>query len=109
MKLSKLAFAACALFFISVSGCNSTRQDSPAPVSQSDNSLSGKVIETLNSGGYTYVYLEKNGNRTWVAVPETAVKVGQELTCQPGEEIKNYTSKTLNHTFESIYFSSGVR
>ena len=40
-------------------------------------SLSGKVVETMNSGGYTYVSLESNGKKTWVAVPATAVKVGQ--------------------------------
>ncbi len=34
-------------------------------------SLSGKVVETMNSGGYTYVCLEKAGKKTWVAVPET--------------------------------------
>ncbi len=32
-------------------------------------SLSGKVVETLNSGGYTYVNIEKDGNKTWVAIP----------------------------------------
>ena len=70
--------------------------------------LSGKVVETMDSGGYTYVYLENNGKKTWVAIPATAVKVGQALTCQPGMEMKNFTSKTLQRTFESIIFSGGV-
>jgi hypothetical protein len=62
----------------------------------------------MNSGGYTYVYLDQNGKKTWVAIPQTAVKVGQEVTCQPGMEMKNFTSKTLHRTFESIIFSGGV-
>lgn len=70
-------------------------------------SLSGKVVETMNSGGYTYVCLEKNGNKTWVAAPEMKVTVGQELSFQPGQEMLNFTSKSLNRTFDSIIFSGG--
>ncbi len=100
-----------------VSGCNSAKNESPAPSSQAQpgsgttqagDSLSGKVAETMNSGGYTYISLEKNGKKTWVAVPEAKVKVGQEVACQPGMEMKNFTSKTLGRTFESIIFSGGV-
>ncbi len=116
MKRSKLVFAVCVLFFVIAGGCNSSKNDAPAPqaqpaadTAQAGSSLSGKVMETMNSGGYTYVSLEKNGKKTWVAIPATTVKVGQEMTCQPGMEMKNFTSKTLNRTFESIIFSGGVR
>ena len=71
-------------------------------------SFSGKVVETMNAGGYTYISVEKDGKRTWVAIPVTEVKVGQEVTYQPGAEMRNFTSKTLNKTFESIIFSGGL-
>jgi len=77
--------------------------DAPAVSS----SLSGKVVETMNAGGYTYVNLEKNGKKTWVAVPQMTVAVGQEMTLQSGQEMRNFTSKSLNRTFESIIFSGG--
>ncbi len=80
---------------------------SQAPAS-ADDALSGKVVETMDSGGYTYVCLEKNGKKTWVALPQTAVKVGQQLTCMPGGVMQNFTSKTLKRTFESIVFSPGI-
>ncbi len=70
--------------------------------------LSGKVVETMNSSGYTYVRLENAGKKTWVAVPETKVKVGQTLSFQPGMEMKNFESKTLKRTFDSIIFSGGI-
>jgi hypothetical protein len=70
--------------------------------------LSGKVAETMNAGGYTYVLLEKNGEKTWVAVKQMPVKKGQEMAFQPGFEMKNFTSKTLKRTFKSIYFSGGL-
>jgi hypothetical protein len=118
MKRSKLVFAAGVLLLVIVSGCNSAKKDVSVPSSQAqpaatmaqdDGSLSGKVVETMNSGGYTYVSLEKNGQKSWVAIPAAAVKIGQELTCLPGMEMKNFKSKTLNRSFESIIFSGGIR
>lgn len=117
MNRSKVVFAVSVLFLVSVTGCKAAKHDTPAPASQTQpaasavqagTSLSGRVAETMNSGGYTYVYLDQNGKKTWVAIPQTAVKVGQEVTCQPGMEMKNFTSKTLHRTFESIIFSGGV-
>ncbi len=72
-----------------------------------DSSLSGKVVETMDAGGYTYVQIEKAGKKTWVAVPEMKVAVGQEISFMPGQEMPNFKSKSLNKTFESIIFSGG--
>ncbi len=69
--------------------------------------LSGKVVETMNAGGYTYVCLEKKGTKTWVAVPEMKVSVGKQMSFLPGSLMRGFTSKTLNRTFESIIFSGG--
>jgi hypothetical protein len=70
--------------------------------------LAGKVVETMNSGGYTYISLEKDGKKGWVAVPATQVAVGQEVQVKPGMEMGKFASKTLNRTFENILFSSGL-
>ncbi|WP_136516125.1 hypothetical protein [Geomonas edaphica] len=78
----------------------------PAPSLTSD--LSGKVVETMDAGGYTYVNLERDGKQVWVALPVTKVKVGDELAAQPGMRMDKFTSKSLNRTFDVIYFSSGV-
>lgn len=72
------------------------------------NDLSGKVLETMDAGGYTYVNLERDGNQVWVALPVTKVNVGDELTPLPGMRMDKFTSKSLNRTFDVIYFSSGV-
>lgn len=74
---------------------------------QNDSSLSGKVVETMDSGGYSYVKIEKNSKSTWVAVPQMKVTVGQEVSFAPGMVMQNFESKTLKRTFESIVFSSG--
>jgi len=76
-----------------------------APVKM--NTLSGKVAETMNSVGYTYILLDKEGEKIWVAVPEMHVSVGEEVVLVPGIEMVNFTSTTLNRTFERIIFSAG--
>jgi len=117
--------AVSVLFVIFVSGCNSSKKEATATAPQAQpaatmaqapapapapagNALSGKVIETMNSGGYTYVLIENNGKKTWIAGPQTTVKVGQQVSCEPGMEMKNFTSKTLKRTFDSIIFSGGI-
>ncbi len=67
----------------------------------------GKVKETMNGGGYTYILLDFEGKSTWVAVPPMDVKVGDEVMLYPGQVMKNFHSKSLNKTFETIVFSQG--
>jgi len=69
--------------------------------------LSGKVVETMDSGRYTYVCLEKNNKKTWVAVYKMNVVLGQHMSFKPGIEMVNFESKTLNRKFDKIYFSGG--
>ena len=45
--------------------------------------LSGTVLETMNSGGYTYIRLETASGEAWAAVGEADVKVGSEVTITP--------------------------
>ncbi len=70
--------------------------------------ISGKVVETMDVSGYTYVCLEKNGKKTWVAAPKMKVKKGQTMSFKPGMEMVNFESKTLNRKFDRIIFTDGV-
>jgi len=71
--------------------------------------LSGKVLQTMNSGGYTYVNLQKkNGDKIWVAVMEAAVKKDAQMSFKGGMEMTNFESKSLKRTFEKIVFSDGI-
>jgi hypothetical protein len=118
MKRTHLVVAVSVAVLISVGGCKQAKNEAPAPAPQAaqpaapavqaSGGLSGNVVETMNSGGYTYVCLENSGKKTWVAMPQTKVSVGQQVTCKPGMEMKNFTSKTLKRTFESVIFSDGL-
>jgi hypothetical protein len=81
-------------------------QDGPPAVAEQ--MPSGKVVETMDSGGYTYLCLERDGAKIWAAVPKTEVKVGQQVVLRGGMVMQNFTSKTLNRTFDSILFASGL-
>ena len=70
--------------------------------------LSGKVVETMDGGGYTYLLLANGSEKNWIAVPLMKVRVGEQLTLIPGYEMKNFTSRGLNRKFDKIMFSAGV-
>ena len=70
--------------------------------------ITGKVLQTMNSGGYSYVYVETKEQKVWVAVPQTNVTVGDTMTFKPGMEMFNFPSTSLKRTFEKIVFSEGV-
>jgi len=69
--------------------------------------VSGKVVQTIDSGGYTYVLIDKDGAQTWVALPKSRITVGNEISCQPGMVMRNFRSTSLSRTFEQIVFSGG--
>ncbi|NOQ46719.1 MAG: DNA-binding protein [Desulfobulbaceae bacterium] len=70
--------------------------------------IKGKVLEATNASGYTYLEVETDKGNVWVAIPESKVEKGSEVVCNPGMEMVNFESKTLNRTFASIIFSSGL-
>jgi len=70
--------------------------------------VSGTVVQTMNAGGYTYALLDKDGAQIWCAMPETQIKVGDDIAVAPGAPMYNFNSRSLNKTFETIYFTSGM-
>lgn len=84
---------------------NAAPQQAPA---QGPN-VTGRVVQTINSGGYSYVLLKKtNGDKVWVAAPELKINVGEDATFEGGMEMVNFQSSTLKRTFEKVIFSNGI-
>jgi hypothetical protein len=69
--------------------------------------IAGKVLEMINSSGYTYLLLDNDGFKDWVAIPELYVEVGDEVELNAGVQMGEFKSKPLNKTFNQIIFSSG--
>lgn len=69
---------------------------------------SGTVLETMSAAGYTYAHVDSGVAKTWVAVPKTEISVGERISYSEGMEMKNFHSKSLDRTFPTIIFSSGL-
>lgn len=70
--------------------------------------ISGKVVETMNAASYTYVLIDTGAKKSWVAAPQFEVKVGDSAAIADAMPMKNYQSKTLNRTFDVVYFSGNI-
>ncbi|MEI6463420.1 MAG: OB-fold nucleic acid binding domain-containing protein [Verrucomicrobiota bacterium] len=103
--------------FFQVAGCAVAMSVGPvfgaataAPAAAAQASLlEGKVVETMNAASYTYVQVETGGRRIWAAAPQFDVKVGDAVAIGDARPMPNYHSKTLNRTFDVVYFSGDVR
>jgi hypothetical protein len=79
-----------------------------APVPAGGGSFSGKVVETMNTAGYTYVLVDTGTKKVWAAAVEFSVKVGDAVSFPAGEPMENYHSKSLNRDFDTVYFTGGI-
>jgi len=70
--------------------------------------VTGKVMETMDAAGYTYIKVATDAGEKWVAVNQTAVEVGEEVTYIDGMVMQNFFSKSLDRTFPEIVFSGGL-
>lgn len=68
--------------------------------------LSGSVLETMNSGGYTYMLLKTAEGETWAAVNESKVAVGDSVGILNPMPMDGFESKTLGRKFDHIVFGS---
>ena len=65
-----------------------------------------KVLETMSSGGYTYMKVQDGTKSYWIAMTQRDTKVGDTLKFSEQGWMQNFHSKTLNRTFDSILFAS---
>jgi hypothetical protein len=72
------------------------------PPASAGETVTGEVLETMDSGGFTYMKLKTKTGETWTAVRATAVKVGAQVTVENAMTMKNFESKTLKRSFPSI-------
>jgi hypothetical protein len=67
---------------------------------------SGTVAETINAGSYIYIRLEEPD--VWVATGPLDVAQGDQVEITGGMEMRDFHSKALDRTFESIWFAEHV-
>ena len=62
------------------------------------------VIEVIQTTNYTYLQVEENDNKFWIAVERREAKSGDVIYYTKAGEMKNFTSRELGRTFPSVFF-----
>lgn len=65
---------------------------------------SATVLETIDGGGYTYVKVDEDGAVYWAAAPAAQVAVGDQVSFTEQMKMQNFTSRSLNRTFDELMF-----
>lgn len=81
-------------------------QSTPPPAAPAAGQLTGKVAETFNSGGYTYLRVATPTGDQWAAVGETRVAKGDDVAIGVQMTMENFKSSSLNRTFDRIVFGT---
>jgi hypothetical protein len=68
----------------------------------------GTVVETSTAGVYTYMEIEEDGKKFWVASPPNEIAKGEKVNFTEELWMPNFTSKALDKTFERILFVNRV-
>ena len=74
----------------------------PAAFADIPTTGSGTVAELIDVDQYTYVRLAETGD--WLAISQTALRVGDKITYAGGALMKDFTSRTLDRSFDEILF-----
>lgn len=80
----------------------------PMIVQAQGKTISGKVLETMDAGGYTYLLVDTGKGQQWVAIPAAKIKTGDDVSYYDGMVMDKFVSKSLNRTFDTIVFSPGL-
>jgi hypothetical protein len=105
--MNKLLLIACLAFATSLA---TAEEPSATPAGAgAENGFTGKVLETTNTAGYTYVLVDTGTQKHWAAANEFEVKTGDVVKVSPGVPMSNYHSKTLNRDFDMVYFTGSIK
>ncbi len=76
---------------------------------ESPSEWTGKVVETMTAGSYTYVQVDTGDEKIWAAAPLVQVKVGDTVSVPDGLPMRNYRSQSLNRSFDVVYFVGSIQ
>jgi ribosomal protein S17 len=104
--MAHLSLAGLALILLAACGEKGSAPKSARPAASGK---TGKVVETVNAAGYTYVQVDTGTEKFWAAGPEVKVQAGDTVTVPEGMPMPNYESKTLTRKFDLVYFVSSLQ
>jgi hypothetical protein len=69
----------------------------------------GTVLETSSGGGYTYMHIDENGSKYWIAGPQSNLGKGSQVRFDEQMWMHDFQSKALNRKFDSIMFVGAIQ
>jgi hypothetical protein len=66
------------------------------------------VTDVIQAKNYTYVQATDNGREIWMAILKGEFEIGKTYYYDRAMEMKNFKSKDLDRTFETVYFLEGL-
>lgn len=91
---------------VSTATAPATASVAPAAPPVATNQLRGKLLESMNAAGYTYLRIKTDAGEQWAAVRETKVKKGDVVTVNAQMTMNGFESKTLKRKFDTIVFGT---
>ena len=67
-----------------------------------------EVQEVIQGNSYTYLNVKDEDSTSWIAISKSEMEVGETISYKNPLAMKNFTSKELERTFETIYFVGRV-
>lgn len=95
------------IFLVSIlllTACKKQVTEEYVPVTDGARSHKATILEVKPAGGYTYLYVQENGEKFWMAVNKGGLKVGDEFVYSNALVMKNFKSEELDKVFEEILF-----
>jgi hypothetical protein len=84
------------------------KTDSVMEKTRTEEVFVGTVIETMSSGGYTYVQVDNGKEKIWAAAPQFKVAAGEKVSVPKGLPMRNYHSAALNRDFPLVNFVGSI-
>jgi hypothetical protein len=115
MNISYKTFGLFIILALVILGCNNTtteayHQQEPAATANQESKTEhkGLVEEVLQTSSYTYLLMNDNGDKVWIAIPKRDVNPGEAYFYKKGLEMPDFKSKELDRTFDKVYFVEGI-
>jgi hypothetical protein len=106
--MRSIKFIIVIMVMIGLSACQKKEKPKTAAAKLPAGTHEVKVLDFINVPNYTYLNVSENGKDYWLAAPTTKVEKGETIYYSKGMEMKNFHSKTINKTFDSIFFVQGI-
>jgi hypothetical protein len=111
MRHTMKYIAVMSLMILFLAACGAAEDTARVPAEAAPGApqaAAAEVLETMDSGGYTYVRLKTDDGEVWAAGPATPIAVGDRIVLGDGMVMNDFHSQTLDRTFDSILFLSAL-